>query len=311
MKKIIEHIESAFSSDKSAADHEASRLFHGRGHCYPDLDYINVDWFSPVLLITLYQEPPAEQWQDFIASLKALQLPVECCVVQHRYLRDGPVETLWGELPEQLVATELGLRFKLSIGSKQNIGFFMDMAPGRAWLHANSQGKRVLNLFAYTCPFSVMAVDGGADYVLNVDMSKAALSVGRDNHRLNDQVTKGRIEFFPYELFRSWKRVIGRGPFDIVVLDPPSRQKGSFIADKDYVRALRKLPSLMPNGGEVLACLNAPELGDDFIHNAFEQVLPQATFIERLANREDFPESDPRRNVKMLRYAVPAGCDSK
>ena len=34
-------------------DSDARRLFHGRGHCYEGLAYINVDWFAPVLLITL------------------------------------------------------------------------------------------------------------------------------------------------------------------------------------------------------------------------------------------------------------------
>ena len=35
---------------------QCQRLFHGRGHFYPELDFVNVDWFSPVVLIVLYRE---------------------------------------------------------------------------------------------------------------------------------------------------------------------------------------------------------------------------------------------------------------
>ena len=38
---------------------ESQRLFHGRGHAYPELEHVNVDWFEPVILITLYQEVDA------------------------------------------------------------------------------------------------------------------------------------------------------------------------------------------------------------------------------------------------------------
>ena len=45
---MIEHI-----AEQNLTD--AQRLFHGRGHAYPELSHINVDWLSPVVLITLYE----------------------------------------------------------------------------------------------------------------------------------------------------------------------------------------------------------------------------------------------------------------
>ena len=32
----------------------AVRLFHGRGRCYEGLEWINIDWYPPLVLITLY-----------------------------------------------------------------------------------------------------------------------------------------------------------------------------------------------------------------------------------------------------------------
>jgi 23S rRNA (cytosine1962-C5)-methyltransferase len=302
MQPVIDHI------SKGLAEHsdEARRLFHGRGQCFEALGFINVDYFHPVLLVTLYQAPDLPAWQHLLTGLHSLDSVVECVLVQRRYLPGAPTETLLGEQPAQTLAMEQGLQFALSFGGKQNIGFFLDMAPGRSWLKHRADQKRVLNLFSYTCSLSVAAIAGGASSVLNVDMSKAALTVGRDNHRLNGQGKSmiQDVQFLPYDLFRSWNKIIRKGPYDIVVIDPPSRQKGSFVAEKDYARVIRRLSALMPAGGDVLACLNAPHLADEFLHGLFAQECPEAHFVERLVNRADFPESDPQRNLKMLHFRL-------
>lgn len=305
MKRVLEAVEQGLKAEPAG---DARRLFHGRGGIYEQLNAINVDWFEPLLLISLYQQPDEQQWQDFVTQLSQLGVAIDCALVQRRYIRGGPIECLWGELPEQAVAREQGLRFALSLGDKQNIGFFLDMAPGRQWLRQRAEGKRVLNLFAYTCSFSVAAIAGGARTVLNNDMSRAALAVGRHNHQLNDQQSAlaRDVQFLGHNLFRCWNKIIHKGPYDIVIIDPPSRQKGSFMAASDYVKLLRRLVTLMPAGGDVLACLNAPELGADFIHQRFVEECPAAAFVERLANRADFPEVDHNRNVKMLHYRLPA-----
>lgn len=288
------------------ASPDCCRLFHGRGQCYAGLEFINVDWFNPVLLITLYQQPEQQSWQQFINALQAVQTVAPCVLVQRRFIRGAPIELLWGSIPEQPLALEQGLKYALAFGGKQNIGFFLDMAPGRAWLKQRAEGKRVLNLFAYTCSLSVAAIAGGAKSVLNIDMSSAALNVGRNNHRLNEQTNHLRrdVQFLSYDIFRSWKKITAKGPYDIIVIDPPSRQKGSFIVDKDYVRVIRRLPALAAKGADILACLNAPELGEDFLHQRFALEFSTAEFVQRLNNRQDFPEQDPQKNLKMLHYTV-------
>ena len=250
MQPVIDHISNGLAEHSD----QARRLFHGRGQCFEALGFINVDYFQPVLLLTLYQAPDSPAWQQLLASLQSLDSVVECVLVQRRYLPGAPTETLLGEPTAQALAMERGLKFALSFGDKQNLGFFLDMAPGRSWLQLRAGHQRVLNLFSYTCSLSVAAIAGGASSVLNVDMSKAALTVGRDNHRLNGQGKSmiQDVQFLPYDLFRSWNKIIRKGPYDIVVIDPPSRQKGSFVAEKDYARVIRRLPALMPTGGDVL-----------------------------------------------------------
>jgi len=158
----------------------------------------------------------------------------------------------------------------------------------------------VLNLFAYTCAFSVAALQGGAAQVVNLDMSPAALAVGQQNHRLNDLPAKAR--FLGHDVFKTWGKISKMGPYGVIVIDPPSYQKGSFIATKDYIKLIRRLPDLLEPQGHVLLCLNAPELDTHFLHNQVAEAAPTLRFIERLANPTAFVDVDSEKSLKVLHY---------
>src|SRR5690606_21777754 len=108
---------------------------HGRGLCYPGLSFVAVDFFQPVLLVTLFAAPP-DNWLTALAEqLQPLMPdPVAAVVVQHRYQSGAPSQTLLGQVPEALYARRGSLRFRLNPLAQQNIGFFLDMEPGRQWL---------------------------------------------------------------------------------------------------------------------------------------------------------------------------------
>ncbi|MES2824414.1 MAG: class I SAM-dependent methyltransferase [Pseudomonadota bacterium] len=285
---------------------DSFRLLHGRGRCFAGLEFVNVDFFQPVLILTCYKEPP-EFWLAGIANFlrDKLSPQLECVLVQNRYLPNAPSEILLGKLPEQVYARRNNLRFHLHLNSQQNAGFFLDMESGRQWLEQHAQGKRVLNLFAYTCAFSVIAIAASAEIVVNVDMSSSALNLGRSNHQLNG-LPKQRSEFLAENIMKSWGRIKRRGPYDLVIIDPPSYQPGSFIAEKDYAKIIRRLPELMPDGGLVLACLNAPELSDEYLKDLFQEHLSAAIFVERIVPHKDFPDVNSGQQLKLLTYNIPA-----
>jgi len=277
---------------------ESRRLFHGRGQCYAGLGHVLVDWFEPVLLVTLYDD-----WDDLEAFLRAVESDFPNVVVQRRHLAGAPVEILRGEIPRDHRAREGELEFRLNLHANQNHGFFLDMRPGRDWLRDKADGMRVLNLFSYTCALSVVALAAGARSVANLDMAKGALTVGRENHRLNfDDAVVRRASFLPHDLFRTWGRLRRLGPFDLIVVDPPSRQPGSFVAEKDYPRVLRRLPELLADHSDarILACLNAPEIGVNFLPDTVREHATELTLEERLPADESFPESDQERSLKAM-----------
>ncbi len=283
---------------------DSFRLLHGRGRCFAGLEFVNVDFFQPVLILTCYREPPALWLEEITHFLRdKLSSGLVCVLLQKRYLANAPSNILLGALPEHVYARRNNLKFNLHLNSQQNTGFFLDMESGRQWLEQHASGKRVLNLFAYTCAFSVIAIVAGAKIVVNVDMSSSALNLGRSNHQLNG-LPKESSEFLAENIMKSWGRIKRRGPYHVVIIDPPSYQPGSFIAEKDYAKIIRRLPELMPQGGLVLACLNAPELSDEYLKDLFQEQLPTAMFIERIAPHADFPDVNSGQQLKLLVYNI-------
>lgn len=298
-KSPLDYIRAIFDS----VGDDSRRLFHGRGGSFPGWKHLAVDWYSPAIFVTLYEDEASSD--SFLVELNdwaRMHGCVDCLAVQRRYLAGAPVEILWGKLPDH--AYEAGLKFMLSLEKNQNHGFFPDMEPGRSWLRERADGKRVLNLFSYTCALSVAAIAGGASMVVNLDQSSRALTVGRENHRLNfDQDGCQRVRYLPHDLFKSWGRLKRLVPFDLVVMDPPSHQPGSFVATKDYPRMLRRLSEVLnPGGAEVLACLNAPELDEGFLHHLFQEHLDQAELVTCLPPPEGYLEAGEGWGLKRLVY---------
>jgi 23S rRNA (cytosine1962-C5)-methyltransferase len=267
---------------------------------------LTVDWLQGVVLVSLFKEPEPQQLEDLKRLLLGITQSAEwqqsgahTLLLQHRYLLQSTTEWLLGDALEEMTITEGGLHYRVDLGRKQNAGLFLDMRYGRDWVRANADGKRVLNLFAYTCGFSVAAIEGGAAHVVNLDMSSSALSRGRDNHRLNGH-DLSKVTFLGHDLFKSWGKVIGKGPYDLVIIDPPSFQKGSFLLTKDYQRVLRRLPELLTAEGTVLACMNDPAFGPDFLIDGVTREAPSLRFEQRLENPPEFPDADVECGLKAL-----------
>lgn len=289
---------------------DAQRLFHGRGGLFPGCEHLALDAYPPVLLLTSFEpladaaleavgQALAARWRDIAPEGEALNWVYQC--------RGAQAETrlMAGAVPEPHVVTEAGTRYLVHLLRGQNHGLFLDMAAGRSWVrdHVNP-GAKVLNLFAYTCAFSAVALQAGAAEVVNVDMASGALAIGRTNHELNG--VKAGAKFLAHDIFNSWGKLTRGGPYDLVICDPPSFQKGSFVATKDYARLARRLPALLAPGGQALLCLNAPELGVGFLREVVAENAPALEWVGRVANPAVFADVSEDRGLKVLAYRAPA-----
>ena len=88
--------------------------------------------------------------------------------------------------PMETEVQEGGLRLGLDFAAGYSAGLFIDQRANRARVH-DLKPKRLLNTFAYTCSFSVVAARAGAETV-SVDLSRRSLTRGEDNFRRNNEI---------------------------------------------------------------------------------------------------------------------------
>lgn len=296
----ISHLKEIIEKNLENKSSEFKRLFHGRGNFYEKYNSLTIDSIDKILYICFFDEVLEKEEGEILNLAKDIYTSYnfETLVLQRRYISKAPCEVICGTLQDNNIAIENDLKYHISFQNK-NIGIFPDMKLGREYIKAISKDKNVLNLFSYTCAFSIVAIEGGAKKVVNVDMAKGALTQGRANHHLNNHDTK-KVQFMPYNILKSWSRIKKSGPYDIVIIDPPSFQKGSFAASNDYEKIIRKLKDLASDECIVLSCLNAPELDSKFIKNIFKENSPEFVFEKRLDNLDTFPTNNDEKTLKNL-----------
>ncbi|MEM7645383.1 MAG: class I SAM-dependent methyltransferase [Pseudomonadota bacterium] len=143
-----------------------------------------------------------------------------------------------------------------------NLGLFFDQRDRRQWVRDASRDKKVLNLFSFTCGFSLAAALGGAQKVVSVDLFKRYLEWGKANFELNDLSPGEPHEFramdsLDYLRYADRKKL----SYDIIVCDPPSfsrnkRQKKVFRIDKDWPVLLDSCQQVLAPGGTLLFSTN-------------------------------------------------------
>jgi len=297
----IKDLEKLIKQNYHGSNADFKRLFHGRGSCYKNWEFLTVDSIDKNLYIVFFSEIANQletQLHDMFERLYS-SFNYSCVILQKRYILKEPAQVLFGELLSETFANEFGLKYQLNLLSSRNHGFFADMKNGREFVLKNSNNKKVLNLFSYTCAFSLCAIKGNAKLVVNVDMSKGALTQGRANHHLNNLSTKD-VQFMPYNILKSWNRIKKAGPYDLIIIDPPTFQKGSFIATKDYDKLIKKLNTLCSDSCTVLAASNSPDINSDYIRDIFTEHANDFQFVRRLDILDTFPSLYEERTLKNL-----------
>lgn len=277
-----------------------ARLLHGRGKKFPGLEHLSIDFYPPHILITTYKEIGDIEKTEIVETLSSLpELKFQSILLQKRHIKGKAIEALFGAIPEESYAVENSEKYLLNLKNPQNIGFFLDMAIGRELVKKIAKNKTVLNLFSYTCSLSVAALKGGATEVVNVDMSKPSMKVGEDNHTLND-IDKRKAKFMCHDIMKSFGAMTRKGPYDLVIIDPPTNQGMSFKVERDYHKIIRRLDEMTSPDSLVMACLNSPFLGSEFLINSFADFAPNFKFQDKLYSSFSSMESDPEQGLKIL-----------
>jgi len=276
---------------------EFKRLFHGRGKCYEGFEDIVIDSIDTTLLVQSYKEISYKD--ELLKALKEYMQNSRHKNLIYKSRYDNTLEVVSGKLEERLFAIEDGIKFSLDL-KNQNIGYFGDMKNGRAYVKSIAKDKRVLNLFAYTCGFSLAAKSGGAKEVINVDMSKGVLAIGNRNHAINN--LNSGVKFWKLNILKSFPKIKRAAPFDIVVIDPPTFQRGSFEVERDYEKIVKNLPEILAKDAIVVSALNAPYLDYDFLDKIYKKHT-NLKKIKELEQVKEYCNKEPKEGLKIALYS--------
>jgi 23S rRNA (cytosine1962-C5)-methyltransferase len=244
----------------------AFRLVHGEGD---GIDGIAVDVYGEHLVAHFFSREALakkEEILDLLVTLAPLGIYLKVHPKQSNTLVDPRTPDLAPEGPvrgdaaaDPLVIREGGLAFRVRLGDGLKTGIFLDQRDNRRRVRDIARGKRVLNLFAYTCAFSVAAAAGGALATVNVDTSKGALEWGLANFEENG-LTSSAHQMIADDALVWLKHAAKRSErYDLIVLDPPSyatTKTSRFSAADDYSDLAARALALLAPGGMLLASTN-------------------------------------------------------
>ena len=130
---------------------------------------------------------------------------------------------LYGEVPDDVVIEENGIKLHVDIKNGQKTGYFLDQKENRDNLKYFVKDKTVLDCFCNQGGFSLCAAKYGAKEVIAADISGFALEIVKKNAESNNFGQIVTVEADVFDLLREYKKE--KKTFDVIILDPPAFAK--------------------------------------------------------------------------------------
>lgn len=199
---------------------------------------------------------------------------------------------------------EAGLTFLVNLDDYVDSGLFLDHRPMRAMVAAESAGKDVLNLFAYTGAFTVHAAGGGARSTTTVDMSQTYLDWARDNLAAN-RLDGPEHRFIRADILAWLEDEPATPAWDLVVLDPPTfsnskKMRQTLDIQRDHAALLNAVMARVRPGGVVYFSTNFRKF------KPVPEAFAQASRVEEISARTvppDFRDKKIHRAWRLVRRA--------
>lgn len=239
------------------------RLVHNKD----DADFsFTMDQFGPYLALSCYNEVWTEANRKTFSRFSEILQKTIYVRLMHNRGKDplnksqfliqaalsGAAATVW-------VAKEQDIKYEFRSDSGQSFGLFLDQRLQRNWVLKNSKDRDVLNLFSYTCGFSVASALGGAKQVTSIDTNKNVLNWGRKNFEINGLdpanykfLLRDSLDFLESSLKKNLK-------YDLIICDPPSfsrSEKGVFKIETSLELLIRNCLGCLTDKGDLLFSTN-------------------------------------------------------
>ncbi len=280
----------------------AMRLFHRDGDGAPDLA---VDLYDRHLVAHLYAGRDDPAVPAVLAALS--ELGADGIYVKHRPKEArrargsglgewAPAEPSVGiPAPSPLVVYEDEVPFRVRLDQGLSTGLFLDQRDNRRRLREASAGAHVLNLFSYTCGFSLAAAFGGATSTVSVDAAASALRAGEEG--FESAGIRGDHAFVRADVFRAIEAFAREGRrFDRIVVDPPTfstTRESRWASQDDWEGLVEAVMALAARDAILLLSSNDHRMTAArfrrFVHRGVERAGRKVERLRDLPPPFDFP----------------------
>jgi 23S rRNA (cytosine1962-C5)-methyltransferase len=183
-----------------------------------------------------------------------------------------------------VTVVEHGLRFECNLSQYLDTGLFFDHRQTRQRVRQEAQGKRFLNLFAYTGSFSVYARAGGASETTTVDLSHTYSEWTQRNFALNGLSPSSKHRVISDDVLEYIEH--SNEIFDLIVLDPPSfsnskKMNRRFEVQSHHRRLVEQCQRRLAPGGTLY-------FSNNFLHFQLDPLLKPLEELTPKSIPEDF-----------------------
>ena len=297
--------EKRLSSWLKRADTDAYRIYDADMPEYA----VAVDRYGDWLHVAEYAAPStvdaaaasARLEQVRLALPEAADVPDARIVFKQRERQRGRQQyEKQGRSQREFSVREGEARLLVNLHDYLDTGLFLDHRPLRLRIGAEVEGKRFLNLFAYTGTATIHAALGGARFTMSVDLSNTYLSwLGRN--LAHNGLSEARHKRERADVMEWLKG--GDDLYDVILLDPPSfsnskRTDATFDVQRDHVELLHAAMNRLAPDGKLYFSNNrrkfrlSSEISDHF---ACEDITNQTL-------DKDFPRRPPPHQCWLLTH---------
>lgn len=222
---IYNKIKVAYDKRKHLAEEtNCTRVFFSEGDGIPGLV---IDKFEKYISIQFRNSGVEAFRQEIINAIKKYMKPkgiYERSDVENR-VHEGVEEKtgiIYGEIPNEIIMEDNGLKYTIDIINGQKTGFFLDQRDSRKFIRPYLNEKtRFLDVFSSSGGFSMAALKENCIKVTAIDKEPHALELCKRNYEVNGFT--GDFETLEGDAFMLLKTLVGRGAkYDVITLDPPS-----------------------------------------------------------------------------------------
>lgn len=199
---------------------------------------------------------------------------------------------LFGELPDEIIIEQDGIKFYVSLLKGQKTGSFLDQRENHFAARKYAFGK-ALDCFTFNGGFALNMAET-CESVTAIDISVEAVKLGKRNAELNDIKN---VKFTTANVLDKLRELELSGQkFDTIVLDPPAFVK-SRSAINQAIRGYKEINlralKLLNRNGILITCSCSFHFNEDMflevVEEAAEQTRRRVQLLEKRMQSTDHP----------------------